>query len=49
MWRLENDMSPVSRIVPKKEEPGDQASFTEITLDVRADPPTTSSGVLRRF
>ena len=36
MWRLQNDMTPVSRIVPKKEEESDQPSFTEITIDVRA-------------
>jgi twitching motility protein PilU len=37
MWRLQNDMSPISRIVPKKEEQEDHATFTEITLDVRGD------------
>jgi len=37
MWRLQNDMSPVSRVVPKKEEADDQPTFTEITLDVRPD------------
>jgi twitching motility protein PilU len=37
MWRLQNDMSPVSRIVAKKEEQDDHATFTEITLDVRGD------------
>jgi twitching motility protein PilU len=37
MWRLQNDMSPVSRVTPKKEESEDQATFTEITLDVRGD------------
>jgi twitching motility protein PilU len=37
MWRLQNDMSPVSRIVTKKEEQDDHATFTEITLDVRGD------------
>ncbi len=37
MWRLQNDMNPVSRIVPKKEELDDQPSFTEITLDVRPE------------
>jgi twitching motility protein PilU len=37
MWRLQNDMSPVSRIVAKKEEQEDHATFTEITLDVRGD------------
>ena len=36
LWRLQNELTPVSRITPKKEEP-DQASFTEITLDVRPD------------
>ena len=35
MWRLQNDMTPVSRIAPKKEEPDEQPTFTEITLDVR--------------
>jgi twitching motility protein PilU len=33
---LQNELTPMSRIAPKKEEP-DQASFTEITLDVRPD------------
>jgi twitching motility protein PilU len=36
LWRLQNELTPMSRITPKKEEP-DQASFTEITLDVRPD------------
>lgn len=36
LWRLQNELQPVSRIAPKKEEP-DTASFTEITLDVRPD------------
>ena len=40
MWRLQNDMTPVSRLqTPKKEEPDDQPSFTEITLDVRPEEP----------
>ena len=40
MWRLQNDMTPVSRLLaPKKEEPDDQPSFTEITLDVRPEEP----------
>src|SRR5688572_8242496 len=30
MWRLQNDMTPMSRVPPKKEEP-EAASFTEIT------------------
>jgi twitching motility protein PilU len=36
LWRLQNELTPVSRIAPKKEDP-DQASFTEITLEVRPD------------
>jgi twitching motility protein PilU len=36
LWRLENDQAPMSRVAPKKEEP-DQATFTEITLDVRPE------------
>ncbi len=40
MWRLQNDMTPVSRLMtPKKEESDDQPSFTEITLDVRVEEP----------
>ena len=46
MWRLQNDMSPVSRVVPKKEESDDQATFTEITLDVRPDELSTRSAGL---
>jgi len=45
MWRLQNDMSPVSRIQPKKEEPDDQPTFTEITLDVREETSTLSGGL----
>ncbi|HZE91183.1 MAG TPA: ATPase, T2SS/T4P/T4SS family, partial [Rhizobacter sp.] len=37
MWRLQNDMEPVSRLVAKKEDTDDQPTFTEITLDVPAD------------
>jgi twitching motility protein PilU len=47
MWRLQNDMSPVSRIQAKKEEETDQPTFTEITLDVRSDEHSTMSGSLR--
>ncbi len=46
MWRLQNDMSPVSRATVKKEEETDQPTFTEITLDVR-DEHSTMSGSLR--
>src|SRR5262249_34024612 len=37
MWRLQNDTSPQSRITPKKEEAEDNASFTDITLEVRPE------------
>jgi twitching motility protein PilU len=36
LWRLQNELTPVSRITPKKEEP-EAATFTEITLDVRPE------------
>ncbi len=49
MWRLQNDMSPVSRVVPKKEESDDQPTFTEITLDVRPDEPTTRGAPLAGY
>ena len=48
MWRLQNDMSPVSRVQAKKEEQDDEPTFTEITLDVH-DERTTMSGVLRNL
>ena len=49
MWRLQNDMSPVSRIVPKKEESDDQPTFTEITLDVRPDELSTRAATLTKY
>jgi len=49
MWRLENDMSPVSRVVPRKEDSNEQATFTEVTLDVRPEEHTTRAGSLRGF
>ncbi|WP_372528523.1 PilT/PilU family type 4a pilus ATPase [Piscinibacter sp.] len=49
MWRLQNDMNPVSRVVAKKEESDDQPTFTEITLDVRTDSPSTRSATLTRY
>lgn len=48
MWRLQNDMSPISRIAPKKAESDDHPTFTEITLDVRPDEPASIAGGLRR-
>ena len=49
MWRLQNDMTPVSRIVPKKEDDSDQPSFTEITIDVRPEEVIGVSPNVRRF
>jgi twitching motility protein PilU len=49
MWRLQNDMAPISRIAAKREEQDDKPSFTDITLDVRPEPATTASASLRRF
>ena len=49
MWRLQNDLTPVSRIVPKKEDESDQPSFTEITIDVRPEEAVGVSPNLRRF
>ena len=48
LWRLQNDMSPQSRLVPKKEEQDDEPTFTDIQLDVRPDDGlTTMSASLR--
>jgi twitching motility protein PilU len=46
MWRLQNDMSPVSRIVQKKDDSDDQPTFTEITLDVRPEELSTRASTL---
>jgi twitching motility protein PilU len=45
MWRLENDMEPMSRTPPKKEDP-DPAAFTDITLEVHPEEPRTGPGTL---
>ncbi|WP_280155269.1 PilT/PilU family type 4a pilus ATPase [Piscinibacter sp. XHJ-5] len=49
MWRLQNDMSPVSRAVQKKEEVDDQPTFTEITLDVRPEEMSTRNSTLSGY
>ena len=49
MWRLENDMTPVSRLVVKKEEQNENATFTEIALDVRPEELSTRAGSLRGY
>ena len=48
MWRLQNDLTPVAKAAAKKEE-DDHATFTELTLDVRPEEPTTMSGAFRRL
>ncbi len=48
LWRLQNDMSPQSRLQPKKEEQDDEPTFTDIQLDVRPEEGlTTMSAGLR--
>jgi twitching motility protein PilU len=49
MWRLQNDMAPVSRVAAKREEQDDVAVFTEFSLDVHPDSPTTAAASLRKF
>jgi twitching motility protein PilU len=38
LWRMQNDQTPVSRVSPKKEEV-ESATYTEMTIDVRAEDP----------
>ena len=38
LWRLQNEMAPISRVQPAKVE-SDAPSFTEITLDVIPEEP----------
>ena len=48
LWRLQNDMTPQSRLIAKKEEQDDEPTFTDIQLDVRPDDGmTTMSASLR--
>jgi twitching motility protein PilU len=49
LWRLQNDMEPVSRLAAKKEEEDEGASFTDITIDVRPERNTTRSAPLSRM
>jgi len=37
MWRLDNDFAAVAKAVEPDEDPDDEATFTEITLDVRPE------------
>jgi twitching motility protein PilU len=41
LWRLQNDLQPVSRVPPKQED-ADPASFTEITLEVAPEGPRST-------
>jgi hypothetical protein len=41
LWRLQNDMAPVSRVQATKVE-SDAPSFTEITLDVLPEAPPSA-------
>ncbi len=36
LWRLQNEMAPISRAAPRREEP-DAASFSELTIEVRPE------------
>jgi len=50
MWRLQNDLTPQSKLVngKREEQPADDAaSFTEITLDVRPEERNTGFAALR--
>jgi twitching motility protein PilU len=38
LWRLQNEMAPISRISPKREE-SDSAVFTEMSIEVRPEEP----------
>ena len=47
MWRLQNDNSQQTKLVQKPEEQDHGPSFTEITLDVTPEEPTTGFGAQR--
>jgi twitching motility protein PilU len=47
LWRLQNDQTPASRISPKKEEP-EAATFTELSLEVRAEEARPVAATARR-
>jgi len=48
MWRLQNDMTPISRVSVKRDDSDDQAVYTEMTVEVRPEPTTTGAATLRR-
>ena len=43
LWRLQNDQTPASRIAPKKEE-SEAATFTELSIEVRAEDTRPGAG-----
>jgi twitching motility protein PilU len=45
MWRLQNESTAQSKLLPKKEERDEGPSFTEITLDVPDEPPRVRAGI----
>ena len=49
MWRLQNDMAPVTRLMAKREDTEDSAVFTDMSVDVRPEPMSTTAASLRRF
>jgi twitching motility protein PilU len=46
MWRLQNEPTGQSKLIPKKEEKDEGPSFTEITLEVRPEDKRTNFGAL---
>ena len=48
LWRLQNDQTPIARRTGRRARSPTPPSFTEITLDVVADSPTTRSAPLTR-
>jgi twitching motility protein PilU len=49
MWRLENDMQPVSRLPVKREDNSEHATFTEMAVDIRPEELSTRAGSLRGY
>lgn len=37
LWRLQNEAAPASRATPPRRDEGEAATFTDLTIDVRAD------------
>jgi hypothetical protein len=46
MWRLQNDSTPITQAkgpAPKPEDTSDEATFTEISMEVEGDKPKKAS------